>query len=238
MTVWRALLLVLLAINLLLFAAGRGWLGGGSGAPERLAAQLHPDKIRIVAVAPRDPPPVPPAVAEVPAAPPAPKGEPETAAAPAAEPAPQSAAPVCRRYAALARERAAALAEVARPAGVKLAQKAGEPASFWVQVPPQANREELERRIAELKQAGVTDYFVVQEPGANHNAISLGLFKLEKMAQDMREKLRAKGVAQVRIQAREGPAGRVAVELRGAPAAVAAVVAQAGLGELKQQPCD
>jgi hypothetical protein len=50
----RLVLIVLLALNLLAFAAICGWLGrpAADGEPERISNQLNPDRIRLAAVSP------------------------------------------------------------------------------------------------------------------------------------------------------------------------------------------
>src|SRR5512135_1504656 len=139
MRVLRTLFLLLVLANLLLFAAGKGYLGGGNGGePERLANQLNPDKIAIV----RNGPPSPPA--EV--APSAPAANAEAASKPQADIEP--AAEVCRRLAPLARDQAERIAEMARARApqVKLVQQSLEaPSSFWVFIPPQPDRAEVNK---------------------------------------------------------------------------------------------
>ncbi|HSO06410.1 MAG TPA: SPOR domain-containing protein [Pelomicrobium sp.] len=76
----------------------------------------------------------------------------------------------------------------------KTSARTGEhPSSFWVYLPPAANREETNRRIEALKTRGLTDYFVVQDQGRWRNALSLGLFRSEESAQKFLEEVRAKG---------------------------------------------
>lgn len=65
---------------------------------------------------------------------------------------------------------------------------------YWVYMPPLKTKAEVNRKIEELKTFGVTDLFVVQDPAALRNAISLGIFKTEEGAQKFLEDLRGKGV--------------------------------------------
>ncbi|MBI4807734.1 MAG: SPOR domain-containing protein [Nitrosomonadales bacterium] len=74
---------------------------------------------------------------------------------------------------------------------------------YWVYFPPQKNRAEVEKKIAQLKERGVKDYFVVQEKGSWLNAISLGVFKSEEAAQKYLTTLRAKGVRTAKIGERK-----------------------------------
>lgn len=83
MSTLRFLFVVLLALNALAFVAIQGWLGTPAvrGEPERLANQLHPERIRLAG---RESPDTPP-----PAATPDPAPDPATGAPAAATPPPQ-----------------------------------------------------------------------------------------------------------------------------------------------------
>lgn len=87
------------------------------------------------------------------------------------------------------------------------------PSSWWVNLPPQGSREGAEARVAELRQLGVSDNFIVQEPGPSQFAVSLGLFKQAAQAERWQEQLRAKGLKDVRITTRGSTGHRV--EIRG-----------------------
>lgn len=65
---------------------------------------------------------------------------------------------------------------------------------YWAYIPPPKTRAEIDRKIAVLKARGVADYFVVQESGKWHNAISLGVFKTSEAAHKFVDKLSAKGI--------------------------------------------
>lgn len=229
MRILRALFLLLVLANLLLFAAGRGYFGrSGSGEPERLAAQIQPEMIRILREQ---------------AAPQGAQAQPDqVAAAPGAAPSAGAEAD-CLRYEPVGREQAGRIAakQRARDGGVALAEKRlEEPSSYWVSIPPQPSRQDLDARIAELKSAGVNDFFVIGgEQGANRGAVSLGLFKSERMAESLRDRLRAKGVNGVRVSAREAAGAKLAVELRGPAPALTALAADiaAELPELKPGEC-
>jgi len=229
MRILRALFLLLVLANLLLFAAGRGYFGrSGSGEPERLAAQIQPEMIRIL----RDQ-----------AAPQGTQAQPDQPAAAPGTALPAGAAASCLRYEPVGREQAGKIAakQRARDGGVALAEKRlEEPSSYWVSIPPQPSRQDLDARIAELKSAGVNDFFVIGgEQGANRGAVSLGLFKSERMAESLRERLRAKGVNGVRVSAREAAGAKLAVELRGPAPALTALAADiaAELPDLKPGEC-
>lgn len=70
---------------------------------------------------------------------------------------------------------------------------------YWVYIPPLKKRADLERKIEQLKQRGVNDYFVVQEKGPWLNAISLGMFKTEESARKFLATLRAKDVRTAKV---------------------------------------
>lgn len=74
---------------------------------------------------------------------------------------------------------------------------------YWVYIPPLKKRAAVEKKIAQLKERGVKDYFVVQEKGRWLNAISLGVFKTEEGAQKYLATLKAKEVRSAKIGERK-----------------------------------
>jgi hypothetical protein len=70
---------------------------------------------------------------------------------------------------------------------------------YWVYIPPLKKRAEVENKIAQLKERGVNDYFVVQEKGPWLNAISLGVFKTEEAAQKYLVLLHSNGVRSAKL---------------------------------------
>lgn len=79
--------------------------------------------------------------------------------------------------------------------GNRLALRQIEHASgYWVYIPPLKTRADAEKKVAQLKTLGVEEYFVVQEAGRWHNAISMGVFKTEDAAQKFLERIKDKGV--------------------------------------------
>lgn len=75
---------------------------------------------------------------------------------------------------------------------------------YWVYFPPLGNKAAVNRKIAELKALGISDYFVVQAPGHWQNAISLGVFKTRVAAQNYLHGLNGKGVHTARVGERAG----------------------------------
>jgi hypothetical protein len=65
---------------------------------------------------------------------------------------------------------------------------------FWVYIPPQKSRAEMERKAAELKDLGIAEYYPVTEANRWRYAISLGIFRSEEGAKKYLATLRGKGV--------------------------------------------
>lgn len=91
-------------------------------------------------------------------------------------------------------------------------------ASYWVFIPPSANKQLADKKAAELKKLGVPEFFIVPDAGANQLAISLGIFSTEEAAKQRLEELRAIGVKSARVGERSGKPALAAVAANG-PAA-------------------
>ncbi len=111
--------------------------------------------------------------------------------------------------------------------------------SYWVYIPPLASKQDVEARVAALKKLGVTDYFVVQESGANIRAISLGLFSTKEAANSRLEALRGQGVKSAKVGERNAKPSSVSFELRGPEAQAEALrqVLLEALPESKAHAC-
>ncbi len=84
--------------------------------------------------------------------------------------------------------------------GNKLTQRPIEYSSgYWVYLAPIKDKLVLARKIEQLKTRGVTEYFVVQEPGEWLHAISLGVFKSEESAQHYLATLQTMGVHNAKV---------------------------------------
>lgn len=114
-----------------------------------------------------------------------------------------------------------------------------ESTSYWVHIPPQSSKAGAEKKVAELKQMGVEDTFIIGDEGPNKWAVSLGLFKSKDMADSYLQKLTKQGVRSAKIEVRDKGAEKVRLEVS-APAEALGVLAReikplagATLGECK-----
>jgi hypothetical protein len=196
----------LLALNALLLAYSQGMLGIGAEEhePARMKNQLNADKLKLV------PAPV------------------ATAAAVAVEPViqetEQKAAPApliaCLEVGTFAppegRRFETRLASLQLGQRMKRLSSGGtDPTSYLVYIPPQASKEAAERKAGELKNLGVTNYFIMNDASPMKNAISLGVFKLEGGADTLLASLVKQGVHSARIAPRGGTPARLAFQFRG-----------------------
>jgi hypothetical protein len=201
----------LLGANGVLLAYGQGLLGQpGDGArePARLKNQLAPERMqqltptqaRQAAAA---------AAASVAPAPPAEVAAPEPAPEPAPAPVPRDlvacvqAGPFSTADARRFEARIARLGLAPRQSRIEIPFQ--EVTSRLVYLPPNGGREGAQRRIAELKERGVTNFFIMQnDTSPLRYAISLGVFKSDGAAQKLVADLQRQGVRGVRILPR-GP---------------------------------
>lgn len=206
----KALVFVLVLANLLFYAFSTGLIGTADvDEGVRLAQQVQPERINIVA---RGEPPAP-AVA--------PAAEPEPAPAPATEeeaPAAASAPQACLRWETLSLAEAERVSRVLGGGfndftALRLAT-GGDGSGWWVHIPPLANKATAEKKAQELKTLGVSDYFVVQDGPVRH-AISLGVFSSEKGGKERLAELQAQGVRSARLGIRPDKEGNLRLELRG-----------------------
>ncbi|MBD8721787.1 SPOR domain-containing protein [Oxalobacteraceae sp. CFBP 13708] len=199
---------VLLGANGVLLAYGQGLLGQSPDAarePARLKNQLAPERMQQLT-------PTQARQAATASVAPAPQAE---VAAPLPEPAPAP-APVARDLVACVQAGPFSTADArrfeARVARLGLAPRQSrieipfqEVTSRLVYLPPNGGREGAQRRVAELKERGVTNFFIMQnDTSPLRYAISLGVFKSDGAAQKLVADLQRQGVRGVRILPR-GP---------------------------------
>jgi hypothetical protein len=198
----------LLGANGVLLAYGQGLLGQSPDAarePARLKNQLAPERMQQLT-------PTQARQAATAIVAPAPQAE---VAAPLPEPAPAP-APVARDLVACVQAGPFSTADArrfeARVARLGLAPRQArieipyqEVTSRLVYLPPNGGREGAQRRVAELKERGVTNFFIMQnDTSPLRYAISLGVFKSDGAAQKLVADLQRQGVRGVRILPR-GP---------------------------------
>jgi hypothetical protein len=194
----------LLVLNLALFAYAQSYSGTSKGNEEeraRIKPQLDPGKLVLLTNAQADAAKAAPASAasEAPATA-------ATAAVTAAAPAKALAcidvgsfsANEARRF----ESRLASLALGERQS--RQAVQAQDVTSYLVNIPPQPSKDAADRKAAELRGMGVSNFFVMSGDSPLKWAISLGVFKTESGAQTLLAQLNKQGVHSARITPR-GP---------------------------------
>ena len=91
--------------------------------------------------------------------------------------------------------------------------------SWLVHIPPQGSKEAADRKSAELRSLGVTNFYVINVDSPLKYAISLGVFKTESSAQAMLAQLGKQGVHTARIAPRGPQTAHYVYRLRGLDAA-------------------
>ena len=235
----KALVFLLVLANLLFYAFSEGYFGRLDNPDAgRVEKQVLPERMRIVSrgevpaapvkvVAPEAEPVVPEVVTE------AAKAEPAKAEPAKVEPVSKAKElpPVCvvwehlsiaeaDRFSAFLSKRFAEL-KVTRPA------VGGESNGWWVFVAPLPSKAEAEKKAAELRRFGVTDYFIIPD-GPNRFAISLGVFSSEKGGQEKLAEVKELGVRSARLMPRPGKDGTVNLQVSGPATAKPALLAAVG----------
>jgi len=91
--------------------------------------------------------------------------------------------------------------------------------SWLVHIPSQGSKEAADRKAAELRNLGVTNFYVINNDSPLKYAISLGVFKTESGAQAMLAQLGKQGVHSARIAPRGPQTNHYIYRLRGLDAA-------------------
>ena len=139
------------------------------------------------------------------------------AAQPAAAPAMQPGARVaCTEFGPLPADDAGKLlARLRNEPGLKLGSRTQPESTTWlVHLPPQADRAALDRAAADLRAHGVEDFYVLQEPAAFRNAISLGVFRSVDGANTQAAQLGGRGIKGIKVTARPSASSLGFVEVR------------------------
>ncbi|WP_426078516.1 SPOR domain-containing protein [Janthinobacterium sp. PSPC3-1] len=225
---------LLAAINLLVLAIGQGYLGSfrtETREPARLKNQLHAEKITLLTQAQA----TAPAEAATPAAA---TTAPVPVPAPAAAPQVFACTEVGNFVLADARKFEARLEPLELGERQSRRNVAGQDiSSYMVFIPPQGSKEGADRKAGELKQLGVTNYFIMGEGSPQRWGISLGVFKSETSAQSHLASLQKQGVHSARVAPRYSSSKQLAYQFRNLDAAtrtrLAAITAQFDEQELR-----
>ncbi len=195
----RSLFLLLVLANILFYAWHAGYIGPGDankGEAERLTMQITPEKIRILSA-----------------------GEIKKLADAA-----KSRSGSCFEWGTFPAQEAdkAGEALAALNLGNRLQTRTvEETAGWWVFLPPQGSKVNADKKVDELKALGVSDFFIVQEDGANKFAVSLGVFRTEEAAQNYLAAVSARGVKTARSGERETRVQKTVFRFSGMDEAIA-----------------
>ena len=226
----RVLVFLLVLVNLLFFVWTQGYFGVSANQDAfRMQQQMNADQLTVIGRG--DPPQLPPveAVPPTPSTPPAVTApsppletpallEPEVVDKPLQKKESNKEPNSCLLWNEMVVSDADKLERLAvgKFSSLKLKRRST-PGSgtWWVFIPPAANRREAEAKAAELKELGAPEYFIVQEAGSNRLAISLGVFSSQEAANERLEALRTKGVNGVRTGERNVKPALAGLEVRG-----------------------
>jgi hypothetical protein len=87
-------------------------------------------------------------------------------------------------------------------------------ASWWVYMPPQKTKADMDRKVSELQGMGVAEHYPVLDAGRWRYAISLGIFRSEEGAKNYLATLRGKGVRSAVVGAREQRVSQTVFQVR------------------------
>ncbi|MBB1630754.1 SPOR domain-containing protein [Cupriavidus sp. UME77] len=215
----RSLLILLVLVNVLLLAAVlgafgpqplAGWLESAR-EPERAAQQMRAERFRLMPQASGRRPASEPATAAATAA--------TTATPPAGAPA-MACVEIGGFNGELVRKVADELAG-APPGAWRVEQfERQEQARWWVHLPPQASRENLQRKLGELRRRNITDISVVSAGSPETYTVSLGLFQEREHAEHFLDNLREHGVRTAVLTDTPHPLTRQWLRVRNADAAL------------------
>lgn len=213
----------LLCINGALLAYGQGYLGtfkGNEREPARMKNQLNADKLTLVSAA-------------------------KASAAAATAETQQPAAPVAcieiGSFSAAEARRFDAKLEPLELGDRQSRQNVVSPeiSSHIVYIPSQGSKEGADKKAAELKNLGVTNYFIMSDNSPMKWGISLGVFKSEAAAQTLLAALNKQGVHSARIAGRGAQTNKLAYQFRDIDAATKAQLDEIKLSFPMQEerPC-
>jgi hypothetical protein len=86
--------------------------------------------------------------------------------------------------------------------------------SHMIFIPPQRGKYGADRKAAELRKLGITDFYVIQDASEQRWGISLGIFKTEEAAQSHLAALNQQGIRSARLLEHKVPLTKIAFQLR------------------------
>ncbi|MGW8390505.1 SPOR domain-containing protein [Pseudoduganella sp. HUAS MS19] len=197
---------LLLVANAALYAYGQGYLGQFSGnehEPGRLQKQQNADKLHLISATEAES-----AVAAVAPPPPEPvtRDEPATVA--------------CLEVGNFVLDDARKFENRLAPLELGDRQQRRnvseqEVSSYIVHIPPQASRAAAEKKADELRELGVTNFFILNDSSPLKWGISLGVFRTEAAAQAQLAALVKQGVQTARVTPRYTSSKQVYFQFRG-----------------------
>lgn len=234
----KALVFLLVLANMLFYAFSEGYFGQPENPDGgRLEKQVQPDRMRIVS---RGEQPIVPAKASEAVQPAEPVLPKESKPEPVSKI--EAVTQICLAWANLSSVEADRLSEIfaSQFTDFKLVrrQAGGEANGWWVYISALPGKAEVEKKASELRQFGVTDYFVIPD-GPNRFAISLGVFTSEKRGQERLAEVKEKGVRSARLAPRPGKDGTVSLQAIGPAEPKATLLEAVGkvLPKMVLEPC-
>ncbi|MDR1463060.1 MAG: hypothetical protein LBI68_08005 [Azoarcus sp.] len=224
MTTLRFLSILFLLLNILVFAAARGWLGFAQQPyntdPERVKQQVHPDRIKVLGQTQPD------QSSATPKAPPA--------AMPEAPPPPP--AQTCLAWSGLNASQNNRLLSLFRAAGIQAKERDIETQAAWkVRLPPLPTREAAEILTDSLADLGIErTSLLIEEASPRKFAISLGVFSNKANATRYLETVKSKGLHNAEIEVRSTSERHI--EATTVPATAEAVLAGQVFAK-RHKPC-
>jgi hypothetical protein len=196
MTTTRFLFILFLLLNILFFAASRGWLGfGSSGESGKVSIELNPERVKILGPTP------PPEIAQT--------DDQVSSDSPPAEESEQS---VCLSWSGLTAAQNTKLIALFSAAGIQAAVRDVQVVSSWrVRVPPLPTREAAEILVENMDESGMDKSSVkIEEAGGDKFAIVLGeSFRTRQAAERHLETAKANGFVNAAVEPRNTSERRV-----------------------------
>jgi hypothetical protein len=203
----RTFLLLLIAANIALYAFEAGAFGvvvRDGHEPQRLAEQVDPDKLKLIS---------------------ADSAASSSVVALAPVVAPTGRTLACIEFGGFNADETRRVEQslTSLDLGSRLTQRhADDQATYIVYLPPYKTKVDADHAAAELKRIGVTDFFVIQDPGPFHLAISLGIFHSEEGAKGLATTLSQQGVKNAKIGERSSTIAKTYYQIRPADPATMA----------------